>query len=75
MTPRDRLAVLRRLFVEQPGPITTGMVVAYYQAAGMAPGRNTARHDLRRAQQQGLIYHTGADDNRRWWLRSIGGGR
>jgi len=75
MTPRDRLAVLRRLFKEQPSPITTGMAHAYYRAQGISPHRSTARGDLATLVQQGLIYWTGPTDNRKFWLKSIGGGR
>ncbi|MFD9569934.1 hypothetical protein ACFWBI_08830 [Streptomyces sp. NPDC059982] len=75
MSARDRLAVLRRLFEQQPGPLRTGQVTDYYRAHGIAPTRNTARHDLRTATEQGLIYSTGPTNDRRWWLRSIGGGR
>ncbi|MFJ1865489.1 hypothetical protein ACIOD1_12740 [Streptomyces sp. NPDC088097] len=75
MSARARIAVLHRLFVQQPGPIKTGSVVTYYQVQGLAPGRNTVRHDLRAAYQKGLIYHTGPENDRRWHLRSIGGGR
>lgn len=75
MTPRDRLAVLRRLFKEQPGPITTGMAHAYYRAQGIAPHRTTARKDLHTLVKQGLLTATGPEDNRRFWLRTMGGGR
>ncbi|MFG2617755.1 hypothetical protein ACGFXC_09000 [Streptomyces sp. NPDC048507] len=75
MTARDRLTVLRRLFEQQPGPLRTGAIVTHYRVQGLAPGRNTVRHDLRRAVDRGLIYSTGPDNDRRWWLRSIGGGR
>ncbi|MEU9000488.1 hypothetical protein [Streptomyces sp. NPDC048551] len=76
MTPRDRLAVLRRLFKEQPGPITTGMAHAYYRAHGIAPHRSTARRDLAVLVRQGLIVVTGDEYNaRRFWLRTMGGGR
>nr|WSX48855.1 hypothetical protein OG409_07790 [Streptomyces sp. NBC_00974] len=75
MTPRDRLAVLRRLFTEQPGPITTGMAHRYYQAQGIAPHRATARGDLKTLVDQGLVYTTGPDHDIRFWLKTSGGGR
>jgi hypothetical protein len=75
MTARGRLAVLRRLFEQQPGPITTGMVHAHYQAQGIAPQRTTARMDLKMLVAQGLLYETGPDDDRKFWLKPAGGGR
>lgn len=75
MTPRDRLAVLRRLFKEQPGPITTGMAHDYYKAKGIAPNRGTARGDLKTLVEQGLLYTTGDDSNRKFWLKKHGGSR
>ncbi|MEU6758021.1 hypothetical protein [Streptomyces sp. NPDC046685] len=75
MTARDRRAMLRRPFTEQPGPLRTGQVRAYYQAHGLAPCRTTARTDLKTLERLGLIYATGPTDDRRWWLRAIGGGR
>lgn len=75
MTASDRRALLRRLLVEQPGPLRTGQVCTYYQARGLAPCRTTARTDLKTLERLGLIYATGPTDNRRRWLRAIGGGR
>lgn len=76
MTPRDRLQVLRRLFRDQRGPITTGMVHQLYQAKGIAPLRATARQDLERLVREGLAYTTGPDNDRKYWLnRRDGGGR
>lgn len=74
MTARDRLAVLRRLVKEQPGPITTGMAHGYYLAKGVAPNRSTARADLHTLVRQGLLTVTGPENDRRFWLRSVGGG-
>lgn len=75
MTPRDRLAILRMLFRDQPGPITTGMVHEHYQAKGIAPSRTTARQDLKTLVLQDLIYATGPQDDRKFWLKTSGGGR
>ena len=75
MTPRDRLAVLRAMFRDRQGPITTGMVHDWYRAKGIAPHRTTARGDLKTLVEQGLIYATGAQDDRKFWLRTLGGGR
>lgn len=75
MSARDRRAVLRRLFTERPGPVRTGEVCTYYQAQGLAPCRTTARTDLKTLERIGLIYATGPTDDRRWWLRAIGGNR
>lgn len=75
MTAADRRAMLRRYFTEQPGPLRTGQVCTYYQANGLAPCRTTARKDLATLDRLGLIYATGPDHDRRWWLRAIGGGR
>lgn len=75
MTPRDRLAVLRRLFRDRPGPVTTGMVHEQYRAKGISSQRTTARHDLKTLVREGLIYTTGPDNDLKFWLRSIDGGR
>ncbi|MFJ8163853.1 hypothetical protein ACIRBY_23400 [Streptomyces sp. NPDC096136] len=75
MSPRDRRALLRGLFIKQPGPIRTGQVCKFYEARGLAPCRTTARTDLKTLERLGLIYATGPADDRRWWLRSIGGGQ
>ncbi len=75
MTARDRLAVLRRLFEQQPGPIRTGMVHRHYLALGIATQRSTARQDLERLVQNGLVYVIGAQNDRRYFLKTVGGGR
>ena len=72
MTPRDRLHVLRRLFRDRRGPITSGQVQAYYRAANLATGRTTARVDLKALASEGLIYSTGATNNRKYWLKETG---
>ncbi|MEW1638599.1 hypothetical protein AB0469_31645 [Streptomyces sp. NPDC093801] len=75
MTASDRRALLRRRFTEQPGPIRTGQVCKFYLAQGLEPCRTTARADLKTLERLGLIYATGPTDDRRWWLRAIGGAR
>lgn len=75
MTSRDRLAVLRAMFRDRPGPITTGMVHEQYRAKGIATCRTTARQDLKTLVQQDLIYTTGPDNDRRFWLKTLEAGR
>lgn len=72
MTGRDRLHVLRRLFRDQRGPITTGMVHTLYRNSGLAPSRTTARADLKTLVNEGLIYATGPTSNRKYWLKQTG---
>lgn len=75
MTPRDRLAALRRYFRDWQGPITTGMVHDWYRAKGIASCRTTARQDLKTLVQEDLIYTTGPDNDRRFWLKTLEAGR
>lgn len=75
MTPRDRLAVLRRLFRDRQGPVTTGMVHDYYRAKGISAQRTTARHDLKTLVRQGLIYAKGPDNDLKFFLKTLEAGR
>ncbi|MFI8360771.1 hypothetical protein ACIGD1_11485 [Streptomyces sp. NPDC085612] len=75
MTARDRLHVLRRAVRDYPGPWRTGMAHRLYLAKGIAPQRRTAKLDLEALVAQGLLYRQGPRNDRRYFLKSIGGGR
>ncbi|MFJ3173759.1 hypothetical protein ACIPJK_23670 [Streptomyces roseus] len=73
MSARDRLRVLRALFRDHDGPVTTGMAHHHYQAKGISPHRTTARADLELLARQGLIHAVGPENNRRYVLTKAGG--
>ncbi|MFJ3923073.1 hypothetical protein [Streptomyces sp. NPDC090022] len=71
MSAADRLAILRRLFRDHDGPITTGMAHREYQARGI-PCRTTARRDLEQLAREGLIHPVGAENDRKYLLTKVG---
>ncbi|MCB5168050.1 hypothetical protein LG634_24885 [Streptomyces bambusae] len=75
-TRRDelRLAALRQLFAQQPGPLTTGQVWTYYRAHGLATCRTTARRDLEQLTREGLLTQLGPDNDRSYRMNLHTGG-
>ncbi|MFB6809459.1 hypothetical protein [Streptomyces sp. NPDC056387] len=67
-----RLRLLRRLFRDHDGPVTTGMAHRLYQAKGI-PCRTTARRDLEELVREGLIHAVGPENDRKYLLTKDGG--